>query len=482
LSRKLITTKDIHRGYTLVYNLRCGTIRRCSSRFWRALRFENRWGGYVAWRPELNELIKDKVLVDMDADEQKQTLEDKIHTIASCMTDQLYWTIWPTTDCNLACDYCGQTHANLKLSRAHCDLTVQVIQRRLKTHGFKKLHVGWFGGEPLLGLDVMRYLTPQLFKTAKELGIKYDARLVTNGTLMTRAVAQELIQQLGVVWVEVTLDGPREIHDVRRVTKGGSGTYDRILQNVRDFLDVRGSKREVALTLRCNVDCRNADTLKRFVDELAGLNLQKEVGRINFAGIYPWGETPGQRHRYIQQQYARIQLDLAEYAMSKGFGTWYLPLGGATGCQASALDTTLNVVPGGRLYRCSEVPLVPMYEKQRDYQWWDRGTLEELLARKEEDIVFSSGWYEELAQGKWPCTGCKFFGVCAGECPKQMRDGHKSCPLYICNLPKRMRLYSRLRLPVPKEAKAPSRLTTMVKRILGVRASSKEAEAPTPGE
>lgn len=454
LSRKLVVTKDVHSGYTLVYNLRWGTIRRCSTAFWRALKFENRWGGYVAWRPELKPLVKDGFLVPEGTNEQEETLQDKRRALDRGRGQQLYWSFWPTTNCNLACDYCGQEHSNQRLSREHCDLSVQLVERRIKTHAFKKLHIGWFGGEPLLGFDLMQYLTPRFFKVAKDAGIPYDSRLVTNGTLLTKDISTAVLNHMGIVLIDVTLDGPREVHDKRRCLRGGGGTYDTIIRNLTEFFKIRGSKRTTRLTVRCNVDVRNAGSIERLIDHLAALGFQEEVAHINFANVFPWGTPPGQKHMYKRtKKYAGVHLALCEYAFSKGFKCAFLPLGAGGTCQASGPDSTVNVVPGGRLYLCGEIPLVPKYRERDHYLWWDKGTLEQLSQQNEADIVFSSAWLEELAQGKWPCTKCRWFGVCPGDCPKQHRDGTGRCPQYIYDFPERMRAYSKQNMPTPEKPK-----------------------------
>ena len=301
---------------------------------------------------------------------------------------------------------------------------------------------------------------------AKELGIDYDARLITNGTLMTKRVSRELMNQLGIVWIDITLDGPRAVHDKRRGTRKGAGTYDWITRNIADFFEVRGSKRTTRLTLRCNVDARNAGAAKELIDHLESLGFSKEVSNINFAAVFPWGDPPGQRYRYRnRRKYAKLNLEISEYALSKSFNCSVLPLGRGGTCQASALDTTVNVLPGGRLYLCGEIPLVAGYD-ERDDRWWDKGTLEQLREQQEEDIVFSSGWFEEIRKGKWPCTSCKWFGLCSGECPKQCRDGHGGCPYYIFNFPERMRAYSRLELPVPENAEEERPRWQVVSKIL----------------
>jgi uncharacterized protein len=325
----------------------------------------------------------------------------------------------------------------------------------------------------------MRYLTPQFFKIAKDLGINYDARMISNGTLLSRRVAQELMNQLGIVWIDVTLDGPRAVHDKRRCTRQGNGTYDRIIGNLENLFAVRKSKQQTTVTLRCNVDMRNADAVRELIDDLALHGFQKEIGRIQFAAIFPWGQSEGQRHRFTsRKKYAQMSLDISLYAISKGFSSSYMPLGAGTGCQAADLNTTVNVLPGGYLYRCGEVPLTSICQQQKDYRWWDMGTLKQLAEQDEKDIQFRSDWYEELSQRKWRCVDCRFFGVCSGECPRQHRQGIDPCPPYVPNLDDRMRAYSRRNLPVPKDGKERSLrrwLPTPVVKVLGWTTPQPEA-------
>ena len=56
--------------------------------------------------------------------------------------------------------------------------------------------------------------------------------IITNGLLLTPEVVERMLP-LGLTGVKVTLDGDRDTHDRMRPLRGGQGTFDRIIENVR---------------------------------------------------------------------------------------------------------------------------------------------------------------------------------------------------------------------------------------------------------
>ena len=81
------------------------------------------------------------------------------------------------------------------------------------------------GGEALLNaevvLDATRYMRARW--TRGDVVIS----MVSNATLVTESLARALAE-LGIT-VEVSIDGPRAVHDLVRITKGGRPTYDRVV-------------------------------------------------------------------------------------------------------------------------------------------------------------------------------------------------------------------------------------------------------------
>ena len=65
-----------------------------------------------------------------------------------------------------------------------------------------------------------------------------------------------MIINYNVTRVEPTLDGPKEIHDKRRIATDGSETFDKIVEGVDCLLD-----HNINVTVRTNVDKENINTL-----------------------------------------------------------------------------------------------------------------------------------------------------------------------------------------------------------------------------
>ena len=68
-------------------------------------------------------------------------------------------------------------------------------------------------------------------------GALYRFALVTNGSLFTRKMAEELVL-LGLETVKITLDGPAEIHNHSRPFKSGAGSFDTIIRNIKETSDL----------------------------------------------------------------------------------------------------------------------------------------------------------------------------------------------------------------------------------------------------
>lgn len=86
----------------------------------------------------------------------------------------------------------------------------------------------WFGGEPLLRFAQLRRLSERFLALDFR---RYSASLITNGYLLDADKAA-LLDELAIREVQITLDGPEEVHDRRRTLVSGGGTFRRILENI----------------------------------------------------------------------------------------------------------------------------------------------------------------------------------------------------------------------------------------------------------
>ena len=70
------------------------------------------------------------------------------------------------------------------------------------------------------------------FAACQKRGVTLALGIITNGLLLTEELVDRLLPY-GLGYVKVTLDGDRDTHNRMRPLRGGQGTFDRIIENVR---------------------------------------------------------------------------------------------------------------------------------------------------------------------------------------------------------------------------------------------------------
>jgi uncharacterized protein len=143
----------------------------------------------------------------------------------------------------------------------------------------------FFGGEPLLNIPVMYYLAEKCHGLCAERGIPQLVNVITNGLLLTRDVVERLLPY-GLNGVKITLDGDRDTHNRMRPLRGRQGTFDRIIENVRDVADL------VPITIGGNFDESSVDSYPHLLDFLKEQEFADKIAKINFKPIIKGATTP----------------------------------------------------------------------------------------------------------------------------------------------------------------------------------------------
>ncbi len=144
-------------------------------------------------------------------------------------------TLVLTHDCNLGCTYC---YAGRKFKRA---MTDEVLARALDlafADGSDKVHVSFFGGEPLLQWNKLVCATLIAEELAAATGKELVLTVTTNATLVDDARADFLVEH--GFYVGVSVDGTRAAHDATRPTRGGGSSWDAVVAGL-DRLLARGA-------------------------------------------------------------------------------------------------------------------------------------------------------------------------------------------------------------------------------------------------
>ncbi len=233
-------------------------------------------------REALNILTDQGFLVE-SRDADRRAL-DAYFTAIKSDTTELHITVLLTLQCNFACDYCFQgDHGdyNKFAQKMTLDMSARVaawIERELDRVRPERLVVTFFGGEPLLNLPVMYDLADRLWCATRPRGVRMMSSIVTNGLLLTRDVVERM-RERGLEGVKITLDGDRDTHNRMRPLRGGQGTFDRIIENVRQVAHL------VPIAVGGNFDESSAASYPALLDFLREQEFADRLVKVNFKPV-----------------------------------------------------------------------------------------------------------------------------------------------------------------------------------------------------
>ena len=143
-----------------------------------------------------------------------------------------------TEDCNFRCSYCVygggypeyRAHSARKMS---WDVARAAITEFMSHSGGTEGRViSFYGGEPLLNLPLIRRCVAFARQGWSDPAVRFS--MTTNGYLL-RGRAAEFLADEGFT-ITISLDGPADIHDRHRRTKGGAPTWAQVAANIRGLL------------------------------------------------------------------------------------------------------------------------------------------------------------------------------------------------------------------------------------------------------
>ncbi len=309
-------------------------------------------------------------------------------------------------DCNLACGYCfeGSRKGKHYMSAGTAESLVEFAEKNCIERG-KDLVVNFYGGEPLLSLDLVRDMSRKLKHAAECKGVGYSSTLVTNGTLFTGKVAEELAA-LGLKSAKITLDGPRENHDKWRPFISGKGSFDTIIKNMKDVCGL------VKVQTGGNFTRENYRQFPRLLDLLLDEGVTSD--KLTSVIFAPITKTLGE---YVMPEFSEgcesldepwlieASIFLREETLHRGFPT---PKVVSSACFVEYRDSFI-VNHDGSIYKC------PAFIGRKDLQVGDLWT-------------GVRDYRESHNLGVWKkdeCLDCAYLPLCFGGCRfvRLLRDG-----------------------------------------------------------
>lgn len=401
--------------------------------------------------------IESGVLVDEDVNEFQEIINYTRKSIND--NKSLGVMIVPTAFCPLGCNlneyggYCGQVHAKESMNlEKQAILVKSITEGILPKH--RNLSITWFGGEPLAATHVIRHLSSQLIEVANKNNLSYNSDLTTGGTLLTHQVAQECYFDFKINAINVSLDGPKEVHDSRRGGKNGKPSFDTVVSNLESIIN-DSSLDNLHLAIRCNIDSRNIARVPELISFLSSMNWQKRV-ELYFVPVHSWGNQTNTDIRLSIEEFAGQEILWFEQMIGAGFTPSLLPGKKAGVCRVVSSDKVV-VGHNGEIHRCTESPLTKNFWEydlksmtRKEVVGLNQSQFDKLGQVGELPLFDKKNtwpWVEAVERGQYPCSECEFLPCCGGACPLAWMNGDMPCPSYKFNLKQRLELFPRINEP-----------------------------------
>lgn len=304
-------------------------------------------------------------------------------------------TILTTYSCNLACKYCYESGVKenkiANLSKETSDRTIEWLDNFAMRKEVDKIFVDFYGGEPLLNTKIMEYF----MKRAKLSSYTYSFSAVTNGVFLTKELVSSF-KPLGFSSVQITLDGPKEIHDQRRITKSGKGTFDVIFKNILDAVD------DIGIGLSINKDRHNVNRIPEFLDILTDVGLKdKIVLAFNIVARAPCDLDHCREFIFTDEELSVSQSKLYKIASEKGFSIQHRVDAGV--CR-SQHECNVVIDPFGDIYPCPATVGIDQFRAGNVIDPFHE---------------FYKGWSKFVGAEPWDndeCKACEYLPLCLGGC------------------------------------------------------------------
>ncbi len=346
----------------------------------------------------------------------------------------MQWDI--THRCNLQCAHCRSTE--FYASRQVGDLSLAdniKIAQELRLNGVRRVH--FLGGEPLLRTDF-----PDLVGYMGTLGIECSVN--TNGTLLTKTVAERLIDA-GISVITVSLDGPdAPSNDAVR----GKGVFDPVCKNIKQLTQLIASRgKTTRVVIACTLVRGNAGKLRsmsQLAKDLGANSLILSPLRLSGNAITHAADLSVDQNAQLEMgeeiasnmaagDTMHLQLGfppIVTQYLNEKYGTSF-PIY-ATACNAIRVKGYIQ--PDGALFPCQALtdtaenrPRIGVVPRRSLVDHSFAEIWNSLELRSIEELLFS----DEAKSRMLPCRYCRYFPTICYPCPLGSLEG-KTLIKHMC--------------------------------------------------
>jgi uncharacterized protein len=400
--------QDWREGYHIAFNAFTGSLALMTnenySTYLDLVARENNGGNTSALSTAEQELLKQLEYGHfMYPDQSDEFLTLKfLHGSARYDRSQLALIVAPTLACNMACPYCYEGNKSGKMTPEIVDLIVSFVEKRARA--LEKLDINWYGGEPLLAMDIIEDLSNRFINLGREKQFTYTSSIVSNGYLLSPEVVDRLVA-LNVSVCQVTLDGPARLHNLKRPLKNGKDSFRTIVDNLKYACT------KMLISVRINIDkTYDASVIAELLGELKQAGLERRVA-VNFGQLEPTSLACAAVAEacYEVADFSQVEIGFYRQLLDEGFRIEKLPSPTAAFCMAHQINSFV-VDPEGYLYRC----------------WNYIGDHQKAMGNIRDAINYQNPNFTRLFAfdpfADELCSNCDILPLCMGGCPANRVD------------------------------------------------------------
>lgn len=298
-----------------------------------------------------------------------------------------------TLNCNLTCWYCYEQKSLTSEIKEETLSRIKSLTANICAD-FKKLHLSFFGGEPLLKFSkTVKPLIEYAESKSNETGCKLYISFTTNGTLLTPNVISYIKNK--EVHFQITVDGDRLSHNKTRCFKNGKGSYDIILKNIFKLLRDHHS-----VTIRINYTDENIDSAINLINDIKRNTNETDRNHLRIALHQVWQNTSMD----LTEQVEKLKNDFLAAGIKTSLPLFDNVRSSCYGDKKNSVVVNYN----GDLFKCTAIDFMNTkrdgYLDHEGNLIWENGSLNKRL-----NVKFTNE----------PCLKCRILPICNGGCSQK---------------------------------------------------------------
>lgn len=349
---------------------------------------------------KLLETLKNTNLIVEDKADEKKVCK-YLHAKHKFDNSYQHFCVIITYDCNFRCPYCyqGADKDKQPISNETLEKVIKCIKLTCKERKARDLEITLYGGEPFLFPEKCKKLVEETSEWAKENGIKFHLTALTNGSLVTKELAEWLSGYKARV--QIPLDGYKTVHDKYRYhVDEKRGSYEDLMKTFNYF---KGT--DASIHLRISVTKETYPTIDKMLEDLKERGLSHL--HPDFCYITAFVEACNEFSPYClkDSELYKVLPELWKKSREAGFKTDLLKPQVAPLPCSSIADGSYVIDPTGNIFKCWELVI------QKEHivgKILDSGKME-LTPAYYETLIRDPSTMED-------CEKCKFLPACSGGC------------------------------------------------------------------